>query len=437
MQIEKTDVSAVEIQLTVTVPPEDMAERVEEAQRRITRNVQMPGFRKGRAPKKVIWQRYGDSITADAVENALQDYYRAALQKMDINPLAPGKMEEVSFKPGEPLVFKVKLEKAPEINIPDFSDVSVELEQPQVSEEDVLEAIDHIREQQAILTPTDEPVSEDSVLIVDIQELDPSGLPIVGRTQRDAHIDMRHNPLGKDFAEKVMRAREGEQVRFTIDGSSGSPEEKKPPVHLEVTLKSVRRKELPPFDDDFAASLNPKITSTDALKEALNKQLTDRAASSARRKMHNHLIDALLREENFPVPPQMLDDYLERLIKDSRGDNGEQDAEKDEALKEELHAVGVRNVRWFLLRQELIRVHELKAGEEDLEREFEILSKMSEKSLDEIKATYADEDKRSDLLEAVTDRNIFAFLEKQVTVVPVPVDLATFEGRATGRIIAP
>jgi trigger factor len=248
---------------------------------------------------------------------------------------------------------------------------------------------------------------------------------------------MQHNPLGKDFAEKVMRAREGEQVRFIIDTASGSPEEKKPSVHLEVTLKSVRRKELPPFDDDFAASLNPKITSTDALKEDLHKQLTARAASSARRKMHNHLIDALLREEDFPVPPQMLDDYLNRLITDSRGDNGEQDAEKDKAFKEELHAVGVRNVRWFLLRQVLIRVHELKASEEDLEREFEILSKMSGKSLDEIKATYADKDKRSDLLEAVTDRNIFAFLEKQITVVPVPVDLATFEGRAPGRIIAP
>ena len=437
MQVEKTDVSAVEVQLTVTVPPEDMAVRVEEAGRRITRNAQIPGFRKGRVPKNIIWQRYGNAITADAVENALQEYYRAALQKMDINPLAPGKMEDVSFKPGEPLVFKVTLEKAPDISMPDFSDVTVELEQPQVSEEDVLEAIDHIREQQAVLTPTDEPINEDSVLMVDIQELDPSGLPIVGRAQRDAQIDMRNNPLGKDFADKVIKAREGEQVRFTIDSSGDSQAEKRPPVHLEVTLKSVRRKELPPFDDDFAASLNPKITSTDALKEDVHKQLTARAASNARRKMQNHLIDELLRKVDFPVPPQMLDDYLERLVKDSRGDNGEQDEEKEKALKEELHSMGVRNVRWFLLRQELVRVNELQAGDEDLEREFEILSKMTGKSLNEIKAVYADEDKKSDLLETVTDRNMFAFLEKQVTVVPVPVDLATFEGRAPSRIIAP
>ena len=437
MQIEKTDVSAVEVLLTVTVPPEDMAERVEEAQRRISRKITMPGFRKGRVPKKVIWQRYGDAITTNAIDNALQDYYRAALKKMDIDPLAPGKMEDVSFKPGEPLIFKVKLEKAPEISLPDFSNVSVELEQPQVSEEDVLEAIDHIREQQAVLTPTDEPVDEDSVLIVDIQELDPNGLPIIGRIQRDVQIDMRNNPLGKDFADKVMKAREGEQVRFALDSRGGSPEEKKPPVHLEVTLKSVRRKELPPFDDDFAASLNPKITTIDALKEDVHHQLTARAASSARRKMHNHLIDELLRQVDFPVPPQMLDDYLDRLIKDTRGDNGEQDAEKDKVLKDELHSVGVRNVRWFLFRQKLIRVHGLGATEEDLEREFEILSKVSGKPLDEIKATYADKDKRNDLLEAVTDRNVFNFLEQQVTVVPVPVDLATFEGRAPGRIIAP
>ncbi len=439
MQVEKTEISPIEVELVVQVPADEMAERVEETLRRVAGKVEMPGFRKGRVPRNVVWQRYKDAITAETVEESLQEYYRAALKEVQIDPVAPGKMEDVSFKKGEPLVFKVKLEKAPDFELPDFSDISVELEQPQVSDEDVLEAIDRLREQQAVLTPTGEPIDDDSVLVVDIQELDPTGLPIIGRVQRDTQIDMRRNPLGKDFADQVKGAKEGAHVRLTLKAGD-RPEREGATVSLEVVVKSVRRKELPVFDDDFAASVNPNTPTADALREDVHRHLGARAAESARRKMHNRLIDNLLRKVDFAAPPRMLDDYLHRLIHDMAGAKEGDDSmspERIKELKEEYRALGIRNIRWFLLREKLIAAHDLKATDEDLDREFEILAKVTGKPSTEVRAFYAAKEKRDDLVSSITDRKVFSFLEQQATVIPVPVDLATFEGRGPSPIVTP
>ncbi|MFH1012038.1 MAG: hypothetical protein V1784_12500, partial [bacterium] len=108
-----------------------------------------------------------------------------------------------------------------------------------------------------------------------------------------------------------------------------------------------------------------------------------------------------------------------------------------ERLREAYRAVGIRNIRWYLLRQRLATSQDLKANEEDIEREFEVYAKISGKSRREIEGIYAAKEKRHDLEEAITDRKIFGFLERQANIIPVPVDLATFEGRGPRHIVAP
>jgi trigger factor len=439
LQIEKREISPVELELTVTVPAEEMAARVEEALREAAPKMKVPGFRPGHVPRKIVWQRFGDAITAEAVDKSLQKYYRAALDEAGIEPVSPGTMQDVSYKEGQPLTFKVKIEKAPDFELPDISDITVELEQPQVSQEDVLQAIDQLREQQAVLTPTDEPVDEDSVLVVDIQEIDQAGLPIIGRVRRDVQLDMRRNPFGKDFAERAMGTRVGAHILLVVnEGARAQPEKKT--VTFDIEVKSVQRKELPPFDDAFAASINPEAPTAKELEEDLRRSLTARAAAVARRKMHDRLIDSLLHKLDFPVPPRMLDDYLERLVRDSVSEDKSGSAEDPaeiEKLKEDYRAVGIRNIRWYLVRSKLVSSQDLKPTEEDIEHEMETLAKVYGKPRREIDAIYAAEDKRHDLMEAISDRKLFASLERRAKVIPVPVDLATFEGRAPSRIVTP
>jgi trigger factor len=361
------------------------------------------------------------------------------LDEAGIEPVSPGTMQDVSYKEGQPLTFKVKIEKAPDFELPDISDITVELEQPQVSQEDVLQAIDQLREQQAVLTPTDEPVDEDSVLVVDIQEIDQAGLPIIGRVRRDVQLDMRRNPFGKDFAERAMGTRVGAHILLVVnEGARAQPEKKT--VTFDIEVKSVQRKELPPFDDAFAASINPEAPTAKELEEDLRRSLTARAAAVARRKMHDRLIDSLLHKLDFPVPPRMLDDYLERLVRDSVSEDKSGSAEDPaeiEKLKEDYRAVGIRNIRWYLVRSKLVSSQDLKPTEEDIEHEMETLAKVYGKPRREIDAIYAAEDKRHDLMEAISDRKLFASLERRAKVIPVPVDLATFEGRAPSRIVTP
>ncbi len=442
MQIEKSEISPVELELRVEIPAEEMAKRVEEMLSEVASKAVVPGFRRGHVPRKIIWQRLSEAITADAVEKSLQDYYKAALKEAGIEPVSPGTMDDVGYKSGQPLVFKVTVEKAPDFELPNVSDVSVELEEPRISEEDVLEAIDHLRENQAILTPTDEPIGEDSVLTVDLQELDPSGVAIIGRAQRDIQIDMRRNPLGKDFAGRVIGAKEGAHVRLTLSTDARSEKDKSAST-LDIEVKSVRRKELPPFDDDFAASMNPNTPTAQALKDDMRRSLSARAHALARRKMHNQLIERLLRMVDFPVPPRMLDEHLERIARAALGEEKDGDSVKPEQveqlkqLKEEYRAMAIRSIRWHFLRQKFVTVHGLEASDEDLQCEFEALAQTTGKLPSEIESSKSAKERRHDLHEALTDRKLFAFLERHAKVIPVPVDLATLEGRGPQRIVMP
>lgn len=434
IQVDKKEISSVEYELKVTVPAETMSERVSEAMQTVAKNVRMPGFRPGKVPRKVLEQKFGRAVVEDTVQEVLQQAYRDALAESKLEPVVPAEMSQVDFEEGSPLTFTALVEIMPSFEIPELSEVTVELVQPSASEDDIAEALENIRESQAILEPVDEPAGEDSVVVVDFQELDSSGVPIVGRSQKDITVDMRKQSFGEEFAAKVKGLQSGQNtvVVFKSEGAQGQQAKE---TKIQVTVQNVQRKDLPPVDDDFAKAVNPNLNSLDDLKNDLKKYIEARSGHQAREQMFRSLADSLLKKTDFPIPPKMLDRYLTRLAEDGvKGQNGKADEKDLEAFKEKYRTSAVWNLRWHILRQKIITEQGIDVNKAEFAREFERLAAIEQTTPEQLKGKLTEEQKdriRDDLIE----RKVLAYLERSVQVVPREITVAEFEGRTPGKII--
>jgi trigger factor len=434
LQIEKEQLNPVEIELKVTVPAEIMIEKVETALESVVRHAAIPGFRPGKIPRKIAIEKFGSAITNDIVQKVLQEAYKEALDESKLEPVAPGEMSDINFERGTPLTFKAKIEVRPEVEIPDFSDLTAELLQPQVEEDDLMEALDNLRESHAVLAPTDDPVDEDTVIVVDFQELDRTGLPFVGRFQKDIEVDMRRNRFGEEFAHSVKGLKSGTTAIVVFENNSqGKAQDTK--TQFQVTVQNIQRKELPTLDDEFAHLVNEKISTLDELKNDLKRYIELRAQHKAHEKMLHEVVESALHRVSFPLPPRMLENYLEQMAEDStKRQQGKIKPEHKEEFKTNYRASAIWNLRWYFLQKKLVEEQNLEVTDEEYAHELERHAMIDNRTVEDLKKSYSSEQVshiKSDLLEG----KVLRYLESQVQVVPRQITLAEFEGRVPGKVI--
>ncbi|HEY3295855.1 MAG TPA: trigger factor [bacterium] len=435
VQVQTEQKSPTEYELKVTIPAEVMEQKVKAALDEMAGKIVLPGFRQGHIPRKVLDQRFGTAVAQEALQEVLQEGYRDALTESKLEPVSPGDMKDVQYTPGEPLTFTVDVEVAPDFELPVLSEITVEALQPVVEEEDVLKMLDELRESHAVVAPSDDPVDRDSIITFDLQELDETGLPILGREQKDAELDMSRSRLGEEFAIKVIGLIPGETAVVEFPAHSheheGQTHEHKA-QRYQITIRTIRRKELPALDDDMAKLLNPQIESLDALKADLKRYLEARANHQAHERMFRAVADELLRKTDFTVPPRMLDDYLDHMAKDAvKGRKGRAvDPKEIERFKDEYRTSAIWNLRWHMLRKKIISDRQIEVTDDDYKGEVERLAKVDEMKKSDFEKKLNDEQKdriREDILE----RKVLAVIESEVQTVPRQVTLAEFEGRAT------
>jgi trigger factor len=434
IQVEKEQISPVEYSLKVTVPAEEVAGKVEDAITSIQRRAQIPGFRPGKVPRNVVLSKYGQAITAETVEELLQEAYRAALEKEALHPVVPGQMSDIQFEIGTPLSFTARVEVLPEIVVPDLKDISVELAQPQAADEDILAALDNIREANGTLLPTDEGAKEDSVISVDLQEVDAGGIPVIGRSQKDVEIDLSRMQLGEDFASKINGVKSGQTI--TVDFPLRGEGKAVKTTRMQVAVKVVKERELPALDDTFARSVNSRVETLDELKRDIRGFIEARAAHRAKDVMFRQLVESMLHKSDFPVPPGLIEDYLTRATKDAARDDhsGQHDHESAE-FREKHRTSAIWNLKWYLLRSRLIAQEKIEVSALEMDAEIERLAAIEGATVAEFRGLLKKEHK-DHIREDILERKVFQYLEEQVVIVPKPISLAEFEGRTPSRIVS-
>ncbi|MGV9255630.1 trigger factor [Streptomyces sp. NPDC003697] len=295
------------VRLTVEVPFEELKDSLDAAYKKINQQVTVKGFRKGKIPARVIDQRFGrGAVLEEAVNDALPKFYTEAVNDAELNVLGQPEVDITDLKDGETLNFTAEVDIRPAIEIPDFSGIEVEVDAVEVTDEDVEEAVEQLRERFASTTPVERAAEDGDVVTVDL-EAKVDGEVLEDGVAGDVSYTIGSGELldGIDDAVKGLSA--GEEATFTSELKGGSAAGRE--AEVTVRVSQVAKRELPELDDEFA-QLASEFDTLEELRADSRKRLENMKQYDQATQAQERVLDKLLELVEVPVPEKLLEDEI-------------------------------------------------------------------------------------------------------------------------------
>jgi trigger factor len=328
--------SPTRVKLTVEVPFEELQGSFDAAYATIAKQVNVPGFRKGKVPARVLEQRFGRAvILEEAINDALPKAYDEAIRTNSITPVGRPEVDVTSMADGQALEFTAEVDVRPEFDLPVYGSVRVVVDPIVVSDEDVREQVDALRTRFATLKDVDRAGADGDLLLVDIAGHTPDGDPVEDLSGQALSYELGTEGLLPGFDEAVRGAAKGEQRTFEFTPMNG--DWSGVPLTVTVEVGAVRERELPAFDDDFA-SMASEFDTADELRADIANRLGGlkriEQAAQARDRVH----DALLDMVEIPLPEGLVAAEVQAYFEDGHDSGEEHRAEVEQQARSSIKA---------------------------------------------------------------------------------------------------
>ena len=309
MSVQIVDINECKKNLVAEVSAEVVEEEVNKLAREYAGRAKVPGFRPGKVPLAIVKQRYGSDLWHEATEDIIRRSWKDALAEHSLKPLAEPVVEEVHGDMGQTLKFTVSFETLPPLEVKDYKGVSVSVTPPKVSDADVDQALEMLREQHAELFPVEDgEVRDGHTISIDVEgEFEGGGNPVRQNGFVLAVGGPRADPV---FSEKLLGMRVSEVRSFdrSYPADYHSKRYAGKTVHYTVTLKEVKQKHLPELNDDFAKDVGAE--NLEQLRARMKDDLVTKARHTAEKKARDAVLDEIVARHRFEVPDCLVQDEL-------------------------------------------------------------------------------------------------------------------------------
>jgi trigger factor len=300
--------SPTRVKLTVEIPFEELRPSLDTAYQKIGKQIQVPGFRKGKVPPVVVDQRIGRAAVLDeAVNDALPKMYMQALQDNELKPLGQPEVDVTSFSDGEVLEFTAEVDIRPEITLPDYSALQASVADLAVTDDDVEEQLQGLRERFGTFTDLDRAAAEGDHVTIDLAASE-NGEPIEGGQVEGQSYEVGKGTMVEGLDEALIGLSAGESATFRSKLVGGDLAGKD--VDIQVTVHAVKEQELPELDDEFAQTASEFDTVEEMradLRERLLRAKRLEQASEAR----DAVLEVLLEQVEVPLPEGVVAEELQ------------------------------------------------------------------------------------------------------------------------------
>jgi len=303
----------VERLLQVSVPVDAIRAAEDKTARRYATNVRLPGFRQGKAPAAMVRKQFAEQIRQETLESLVREAFETVIEREKLQPISQPHVHDLSFKDGEPLTFELHVEVRPEVNLTRVDGFRVKRSTKSVSEEDVTNQVDALRDQRATWTPVEDRPLPGDMVTVELATADADGTMPDGKEYR---LVLGTGQAIAGIEELVMEATPGTTVERMVKWPDDFPDEtQRGRTKLaRALLKDVKRKSVPPLDDAFARETGD-FEDLAALRKTVREDLQRHADQDAEAELRGQLLEQILSANAFDVPPswvsQLIDNYAE------------------------------------------------------------------------------------------------------------------------------
>ena len=378
--------------LTIEMEPAEVEESLEESYKRLAKKANIPGFRKGRAPRAVLERYIGrESFLEDALRHLLPEVYEKAIKEQKIDAVA---RPEIEVTQTDPVIFKATVPLAPTVNLDDHHKIRVAPETVEVTEDDVNRVMEQLRHQHAVWEPAERAADFNDLVTLNVAS-DIEGEPFINQDGAQYQVvkDSRFPVPG--FAEQLIGMKREEEKEFKLqfpsDYTRGELAGKEPSFKVKVI--EVKQEILPELNDDLAIQVDPDLKTLAELRERINTNLKLGAEEKARINFEEKAIEAVVGLAQVEFPPIFVEMEIDRLLSEQsrqlqmEGKNLEGYLESinktSEQLREELHPLATKRVTRSLVLGKVAEEEKVEVSDSDIDTEIEnMLKSATEKKED-------------------------------------------------------
>lgn len=420
--------------ITITVDADAFEEAMVKSYNKNKKNISIQGFRKGKAPRKMVEKLYGPEVFyEDAANFAIPDAYEEAAKESGLEIVSRPEIDVVEIEKGKDFVFTATVAVKPEVTLGDYKGIEVEKKTVKVMAADVNAEIDKVREQNSrMITVENRGIKKDDTAVIDFEGF-VDGEPFQGGKGEDYSLVIGSHTFIDTFEDQLVGKKAGEEVDVNVTFPEKYHEAslKGKPALFKVTVKEIKKKELPKLDDEFASEVS-EFETLKEYKASVKKNLTERRKEEAKREKENEVVEKVVENITVELPEPMVDEQTQQMIQEFAGRLSSQGLSFDQymqmtgmtvdALMGQMKPEAEKRIRTRLALEAIVDAEKIKATAKDIDKEIENMANMYQMEVDKIKEMIGDAEKEQIGKDLAVQKAVDFVVKNAVEVEPAEED---------------
>ena len=403
LQVEKLEHNMAK--LTVEVAAEDVEKALQAAYLKQRKQINIPGFRKGKVPRQMIEKMYGPEVFYDeAANNMIPDAYAKAYDESELDIVSQPKIEVVQMEKGKPFIFTAEVATKPEVTLGDYKGLKVDKVSTRVTQKEVDEEIEKERERNArTIEVTDRAVQDKDEVTLDFEGF-VDGVAFEGGKGEDYPLTIGSGSFIPGFEEQLIGAEIDKEVEVnvTFPKEYHSEELAGKDATFKCTVHTIKAKELPELDDEFASEVS-ECETMDAYRAEVKKNIKERKERTGKEKKENQAVDQAIENAQMDIPEamiefqvrQMADDFARRI--QQQGLTVEQYFQftgmTAEKMMEEMRPQAEKSIKTRLVLEAIVKAENIEVSDERVEEELTKMAEAYQMEVEKLKSMLGDAEK--------------------------------------------
>lgn len=403
LQVEKLEKNMAK--LTINVSADEVEKAIEKAYQKQKSKISVPGFRKGKVPRKMVEKMYGVGVFyEDAVNDMIPTAYDAAAKESELEIVSQPKIDVVQIEAGKEFIFTAEVAVKPEVELGEYKGVEVTKTDVEVTEEDIMAEINKEREQNSrIIAVEDRAVEDGDMTIIDFEGF-VDGVAFDGGKGTDYPLTIGSHSFIDTFEEQLIGKNIGEEteVNVTFPEEYHAEELKGKPAMFKVTVKEIKKKELPELDDDFVEDIS-EFSTVEEYKESIKKNIEEKKLNDAKAAKEDAVIEKIIEGAKMEIPEPMVDSQVRQMAEDfarrlsAQGLSLEQYFQYTgltaEMLVEQMKPQALKRIQSRLVLEAVAEKENFDVTDEEMEKEVSDMAAAYQMEADKLKELLSDVDR--------------------------------------------
>jgi trigger factor len=404
MNVKVQDIEKNVVQLEIEIDVSKFDEGMEKSYKKNMKRFSIPGFRKGKAPRKVVERYYGEAVLYDdAVNFICPEAYEQAIKENDIHAVSQPEINIVQIGNGENFIFTAKVTVKPQVELGEYLGIEAKRQEVNVTDEDVEKELNTMAERNSRLVNVENrEVQDDDTAVIDFEGF-VDGEPFEGGKASDYYLNIGSGQFIQGFEEQLKGAKIDEEldVNVTFPEDYGESELAGKPAVFKVKIKGIKKKELPIIDDEFAKDVS-EFDTLEEYKEDLKNNIIEREENRVKNEIENEVIKTVVENAKVDIPQVMIDNRLDGIIQDFDLRLRYQGVDLDSYLKmtntdittfrEKYTEIAANDVKTQLVIEKIKDKENIDVTEDEFEEEMKKYADNSNKSYEEYKKLLREDD---------------------------------------------